>query len=43
MTAEESQAAQQQAMMQQLVDKLGPNAVNQLGGMAQKSMETPTA
>jgi hypothetical protein len=43
MTPEEVQAAQQQAMMQQLVDRLGPNAVNQLGGIAQKQMETPTA
>lgn len=33
----EQQAAQQAAMM----EKLGPNAVNQLGGIAQKSMETP--
>lgn len=41
MTPEEKQAAQQQAQMMQMVEKLGPNAVNQLGGMAQKGMETP--
>jgi len=41
MTEEEWSAAQQQAQMQQMVEKLGPNAVNQLGGMAQKTMETP--
>ena len=43
MTPEEVAAQQQQAMMQQLVERLGPNAVNQIGGMAQKQMETPTA
>lgn len=43
MTPEESQAMQQQQIMQQLVDRLGPNAVNQLGGIAQKQMETPQA
>ena len=26
-------------MMQQLMEKLGPNLVNQMGGMAQKGME----
>lgn len=40
MTPEEIQAQQQQQMMMQMADRLGPNAVNQLGGMAQKSMET---
>lgn len=36
---EEQKASQQQAMMQQLMEKLGPNLVNQMGGMAQKGME----
>ncbi|QOV06112.1 portal protein [Rhizobium phage Pasto] len=39
---EEFAAQQQQQMMQQMAMQLGPNAVNQLGGIAQKSMETPT-
>lgn len=36
---EEQQAAQQQAQMAAMVQQLGPNAINQLGGMAQKGME----
>lgn len=36
---EEQAAAQQQAAMQQLLSQLGPNIINQLGGMAQKGME----
>jgi hypothetical protein len=36
---EEQQAAQQQAQMAQMIQQLGPNAINQLGGMAQKGME----
>lgn len=39
-TPEEIAAEQQQAMMMQMADRLGPNAVTQLGGMAQKQMET---
>lgn len=41
MTPEEKQAMQQQQQMMQMVEKLGPNAVNQLGGVAQKQMEAP--
>lgn len=40
-TPEEIAAEQQQMMMMQMAETLGPNAVNQLGGMAQKAMETP--
>ena len=40
-TPEEMAAVQQQAQMMQMVEKLGPNAVNQMGGMAQKQMEAP--
>lgn len=36
---EEMAAAQQQAQQMALVEKLGPNAINQLGGMAQKQMD----
>jgi hypothetical protein len=36
---EEMAQAQQQAQMMQMAEKLGPNAVNQLGGMAQKQMD----
>lgn len=36
---EEQQAQQRQAAMQQLIAQLGPNAINQLGGIAQKGME----
>lgn len=36
---EEQAAQQQQAMMMQLLQQLGPNAINQLGGIAQKGME----
>lgn len=43
MSREEIAAQQQQAMMMQMAEKLGPNAVNQLGGMAQKAMEQPPA
>ena len=42
MSPEEIAAQQQQAMMQQMADRLGPNIVNQVGGMAQKSMEAPS-
>ena len=41
MTAEEKAAAEQQAMMQQMAMTVAPNAVNQVGQMAQKQMETP--
>lgn len=41
LTAEEKQAMQQQQQMMQMVEQLGPNAVNQIGGMAQKQMEAP--
>jgi hypothetical protein len=40
-TPEEMAAVQQQAQMMQMVEKLGPNAINQMGGMAQKQMEAP--
>jgi len=40
LSKEEVQAQQQQAMLMQLAEKLGPNAINQMGGMAQKQMET---
>ena len=40
MTEEEFAAQQQQEMQMQMMQQLGPNAVNQLGGIAQKSMET---
>lgn len=43
LTPEEKVAQQQQMMMQQMVEQLGPNAVNQLGGIAQKNMEQPPA
>ncbi len=36
---EEQQAQQQQAMLMQMLEKLGPNIVNQMGGMAQKGLE----
>lgn len=39
LTAEEKAAMQQQQQMMQMVEKLGPNAVNQLGGIAQRQME----
>lgn len=39
LTPEEKEAMQQQQQMMQMVNNLGPNAVNQLGGMAQKAME----
>lgn len=35
---EEMAAAQQQAQMMAMVEKLGPNAINQMGGMAQTAM-----
>lgn len=38
-SAEEQQQAQQAAQLQQLIAQLGPNAINQLGGLAQKGME----
>lgn len=43
MSPEEFAQAQQQAQMAAMIQQLGPNAVNQLGGMAQKQMETQTA
>ena len=42
LTPEEKAAMQQQQQMVQMVEQLGPNAVNQLGGIAQKQMETPS-
>lgn len=39
LTPEEKAAMQQQQQMMQMMDRLGPNAVNQLGGIAQKQME----
>ena len=42
MSPEEIQQQQQQQQMQAMVEQLGPNAVNQIGGMAQKAMEEPT-
>jgi hypothetical protein len=42
MTPEEKQAQQQQQQMMQMMSQLGPNAVNQLGGIAQKQMEAPS-
>lgn len=41
LTPEEKQALQQQKQMMQMMQELGPNAVNQMGGIAQKSMEAP--
>ncbi len=41
LTPEEKAAMQQQQQAMQMMETLGPNAVNQLGGMAQKQMETP--
>lgn len=38
-TEEEVKASQRQMQMQQLIQQLGPNVINQLGGMAQKGME----
>lgn len=38
-SAEEVAQAEQAAQMQQMLAKLGPNAVNQLGGMAKTQME----
>jgi hypothetical protein len=35
---EEVEAAQQQAQMAQMVEKLGPNAINQVGGMMKQGM-----
>jgi len=40
-TPEEKQAEQQQMQMMQLAQQLGPNAINQMGGIAQKQMEAP--
>jgi len=37
-TPEEQAAAQQQAQMMQMVQQLGPNAINQLGGTVQTAM-----
>lgn len=42
LSAEEKAAMQQQKQAMQMMESLGPNAVNQLGGMAQKQMETPS-
>lgn len=41
-TPEQVAQEQQQAQLMALAEKLGPNAVNQIGGMAQKSVETPS-
>jgi len=38
---EDFQAQQQQQMQMQMMSQLGPNAINQMGGMAQKMMEQP--
>lgn len=38
---EQKQAEQQARMAQEMMSRLGPNAVNQLGGVAQKAMEQP--
>lgn len=40
-TPEQKQAEADQRMQMEMMAKLGPNAVNQLGGMAQKGMEAP--
>lgn len=40
---EEMAQMQQQAQMQAMVEKLGPNAINQIGGMAQAQMAQPAA
>lgn len=40
-TEEEIQASQQQMMMAQMAQQLGPNAITQAGQLAQKSMENP--
>jgi hypothetical protein len=39
-TPEEIAQAQQAEQMQQMLHQLGPNAINQFGGIAQKSIET---
>lgn len=39
LTPEEQQQRQQAAMMQQMLAQLGPNAINQMGGIVQKGME----
>ena len=38
---EQKQAEQQQRMQQEMMNRLGPNMVNQMGGMAQAAMEQP--
>jgi len=38
-TQDEMAQAQQAAQLRALIEKLGPNAINQLGGMAQKGMD----
>lgn len=43
LSEEEMAQKAQQAQMMAMMEKLGPNAVNQLGGMAQKGMENPGA
>jgi hypothetical protein len=40
-TAEEVEQAEQQAQMMAMMEKLGPNAINQAGGMAQTAMAQP--
>lgn len=39
LSEEEVQEREQQAQMMAMAEKLGPNAINQLGGMAQKGVE----
>lgn len=39
LSPEELAAQQQQAMMAQMVEKLGPNAINAMGGIAQQGMQ----
>lgn len=43
LSPEEVAAEQQRQQMQQMAEKLGPQAISQLGGMAQTQMETPAA
>lgn len=42
LTPEEKQAMQQQQQMMQMMQQLGPNAVTQMGRMAQQQMEAPS-
>ena len=42
-TAEEIQAAQQQAQQQAMLEKLGPNVINAVGGLAKQQAMHPGA